>query len=75
MVGSSFLLSDLTQTKFDYHDKKIKAISKQEELKISTDKKPLNIQEEYFKLTSKPKDWDMVRVPRPAGVEDPVFKK
>ncbi|KAI8622723.1 cytochrome c oxidase assembly protein COX16-domain-containing protein [Chytriomyces sp. MP71] len=76
MVGSTFMLGQLTQTKYDLHDKKVMAqVSKEEELKLDANRKKLNLQEEYFKLAENERDWDMVRVPRPKGVEEPVFRQ
>ncbi|KAI9351191.1 cytochrome c oxidase assembly protein COX16-domain-containing protein [Obelidium mucronatum] len=75
MVGSTAMLGSLTQTKYDLHDQKVKTVSKEEELKLDSNRKKLNLQEEYFKLAANDRDWDMVRVPRPKGVEEPVFTK
>ncbi|KAJ3062875.1 hypothetical protein HDU99_005073, partial [Rhizoclosmatium hyalinum] len=59
MVGATAMLSNLTQTKFDLKDKKVQAVSKEEELKLDANRKRLNLQEEYFKLAENEKDWDM----------------
>ncbi|KAJ3059671.1 hypothetical protein HDU98_004362 [Podochytrium sp. JEL0797] len=74
MVASTAILGSLGQTKFDLKDKKVQAVSKEEELKLDSKRKRLNLQEEYFKLIENEQDWDMVRVPRPKGTEEPVFK-
>ncbi|TPX65884.1 lipoyl(octanoyl) transferase [Chytriomyces confervae] len=75
MVGSTVMLGQLTQTRYDLNDKKVQAVSKEEELKLDSNRKRLNLQEEYFKLAANEgKDWDYVRVPRPAGIEEPIFK-
>ncbi|KAJ3228512.1 hypothetical protein HDU81_006140 [Chytriomyces hyalinus] len=76
MVGSTAMLGQLTQTRYDLNDKKVQAVSKEEELKLDSNRKRLNLQEEYFKLAANEgKDWDYVRVPRPAGIEEPIFKR
>ncbi|KAJ3195657.1 Cytochrome oxidase assembly [Entophlyctis luteolus] len=76
MVASTQVLASLMQTKFDLKDKKTETLSKEEALKLDTNRKKLDIQEEYFKLAqNEEQDWDMVRVPRPKGVDEPIFKK
>ncbi|KAJ3392310.1 hypothetical protein HDU92_008541 [Lobulomyces angularis] len=52
-------------------------LSKKEELGLDINKKPVNIQEEYFKLQNKVDldDWDYVRVPRPNNKEENFFGK
>ncbi|KAI9338976.1 cytochrome c oxidase assembly protein COX16-domain-containing protein [Zopfochytrium polystomum] len=74
MVASSYIMSNVMQTKYDYNDKRVRAITKKEQLKIEEDRKPLNIQEAYFDLASKRDldDWDFVRIKRS---EEPVFKR
>ena len=43
---------------------------------IDANKRPINIQEEYFKLSDNNTDeWDFVRVPRPKGTPDNVWSK
>ncbi|KAJ3194756.1 hypothetical protein HDU67_004599, partial [Dinochytrium kinnereticum] len=85
----------MSQIRVDFHDKKLKSLSKQEELQLDAQRKRINLQEEYFvrmllycgwgvliwlffpkKLTANKDmdDWDNVRVPRPAGESEPIFK-
>ncbi|KAI8813498.1 cytochrome c oxidase assembly protein COX16 [Cladochytrium replicatum] len=69
MVVASYALTAFTQIKYDVSDKRRKRISEAEMLELEANRKPFNIQEEYWKLTtnSKVDDWDYVRVPRPKG--------
>ncbi|KAJ3191237.1 Cytochrome oxidase assembly [Irineochytrium annulatum] len=76
LLGATYLLAGLTQTRLDYHDAKVKMMTKKEELKIDKNKKKFDLQEEYFRLTSGKDydDWDMVRVNRPEE-DEPIFKR
>ncbi|TPX62664.1 hypothetical protein PhCBS80983_g00329 [Powellomyces hirtus] len=72
MIMGTYGMAHLAQTRYDYHDTKTKLLAKKEQLKIEKDRRPFNVQEEYWKLTSTKQDWDdwdMVRVQRPAGEE------
>ncbi|GAC98892.1 sulfhydryl oxidase [Pseudozyma hubeiensis SY62] len=73
MVGASFGLASLTQTRYDYNATKVQTISKEEELRMKKDRKRIDIREEYFKLQSKEDeldDWEPKRIDRPDGVAD-----
>nr|GAT56190.1 predicted protein [Mycena chlorophos] len=66
MVGTSYGLSFVTQTKYDLHDQRVKQVTKEQELKLDHDRRKFDIREEYFRLSAQPEeDWDMKRVPRP----------
>ncbi|KAI8851385.1 cytochrome c oxidase assembly protein COX16-domain-containing protein [Chytridium lagenaria] len=76
ITAATYGLAHMSQVRVDFHEKKLKSVSKQEELKLDEGRKKVNLQEEYFKLT-KDKDmdaWDFVRVERPKGVAEPVFE-
>ncbi|ORX51183.1 hypothetical protein DM01DRAFT_1084991 [Hesseltinella vesiculosa] len=68
VVGASFGLSQLTQTKFDHRDMRHKKVEKEEALGIGKDRRKLSIQEEYWRLQAKTEeDWEQVRIERPNG--------
>lgn len=48
IVGASFGLANLTQTRYDYNATKVQTISKEEELRMKRDRKRIDIREEYF---------------------------
>lgn len=48
VVLSSFALAGFTQTKYELHDTKVTAMSKEEEIKMRKDRKKIDIREEYF---------------------------
>ncbi|SJX65941.1 related to ERV1-mitochondrial biogenesis and regulation of cell cycle [Sporisorium reilianum f. sp. reilianum] len=73
IVGASFGLANLTQTRYDYNATKVQTISKEEELRMKKDRKRIDIREEYFKLQSKEDeldDWEPKRIERPDGVAE-----
>lgn len=48
IVASSFGLSYMTQTRYDYNASKVKSMSKQEELGMRKDRRKIDIREEYY---------------------------
>ncbi|ORX75684.1 hypothetical protein K493DRAFT_246982 [Basidiobolus meristosporus CBS 931.73] len=72
IVGSSFLLTQMTQTRYDFHDNKVNAMSTEEKLKLDKNRRKFSLQEEYWRLqqeADEEEDWDIVRVERPANAE------
>ncbi|KAG0229559.1 Cytochrome oxidase assembly [Actinomortierella wolfii] len=63
IVVGSFALAELTATKYNMHDNKTKAVSKEENLKLSKSRRRLDLQEEYWRLQAKDdEDWEIKRV-------------
>ncbi|KAG0228171.1 cytochrome c oxidase assembly protein COX16-domain-containing protein [Mortierella sp. GBAus27b] len=80
VVGGSFLLSELTATKYDVHENKTKAMTKEEGLKLSKGRRKLNLQEEYWRLQAQDidDDWEIKRVgsqPNPGVTTAPDASK
>jgi len=48
VVGASFALQTFTQTRYDLDAQKVQAVSKEEELGMSKDRKKVDIREEYY---------------------------
>jgi hypothetical protein len=48
VVLSSFALSSFTQTRYDYRDQKVTAMSKEEELGMRRDRRKVDVREEYY---------------------------
>ena len=48
MVLGSFAMTKLTETRYIQHDARVRAVSKEESLRLKRDRKPLDIREEYF---------------------------
>ena len=47
VVGGSFALSYLTQTRYDLHDIKTRKVDKEEELRLSKNRQKVDLQKEY----------------------------
>ncbi|KAF8935359.1 Cytochrome oxidase assembly [Podila verticillata] len=64
VVIGSFALSELTATKYNVHDNRTKAMSKEEGLKLNKNRRKLDLQEEYWRLQAQDvdDDWEIKRV-------------
>ncbi|KAJ8660883.1 hypothetical protein O0I10_003527 [Lichtheimia ornata] len=70
IVGGSFALSQITQTRFDHRDMRHTKVAKEEALGMDKNRRKLSLQEEYWRLQSKTEEeWEQVRIERPPGVE------
>jgi len=71
IVGASYGLIPLTQTRYELQDRKVSQLSKEQELGLGANRKKFDIREEYFKLSSKAdEDWEPKRIERPKGVPE-----
>ncbi|KAK0528351.1 Flavin-linked sulfhydryl oxidase of the mitochondrial IMS [Tilletia horrida] len=75
ITASSFVLAQFTQTRYDYNATKVQAVSKEEELRMSKDRRRIDVREEYFRLSAQKSEddweqWEPVRVPRPEGTPE-----
>ncbi|KAI9320234.1 cytochrome c oxidase assembly protein COX16, partial [Dichotomocladium elegans] len=69
IVGGSFGLAQITQTRYDHRDLRHRKVAKEEELGMDKNRRKLSLQEEYWRLQAKTEeDWDQVRIQRPPGV-------
>lgn len=53
MVAGSFILTPATALRYERHDRKVKQVSKEEELGIGKDRRRVDINEEYYRLAAK----------------------
>ncbi|CAI2161400.1 19793_t:CDS:2 [Funneliformis geosporum] len=77
VVGGSFGLSQLTQIRYDLYENKTKKVEREEKLQMNKDKRPVSIQEEYWRLQATQKEldnWEIKRVERPPGAFDGILK-
>ncbi|KAG7085764.1 hypothetical protein E1B28_003305 [Marasmius oreades] len=71
MVAASYGMSTFTQTRYDLHDQKVKQVSKEQELRLDSNRRKFDIREEYFKLSAEgEKDWEPKRIQRPKGLPE-----
>ncbi|MCJ1261349.1 Cytochrome oxidase assembly [Lobaria immixta] len=74
MVAGSFLLTPATALRYERHDRKVRQMTKEEELGIGKDRRKVDINEEYYRLAAKDlDDWENKRVKRLKGEPDGVL--
>ncbi|OJT14081.1 Cytochrome c oxidase assembly protein COX16, mitochondrial [Trametes pubescens] len=71
IVGASFGMQQFTQTRYELHDQKVSAMSKEQELGLEKNRRKIDIREEYFKLSAAPtEEWEPKRIARPKGLPE-----
>ncbi|CAK3820040.1 Cytochrome c oxidase assembly COX16, mitochondrial [Lecanosticta acicola] len=74
MVLGSFFLTPATALRYERHDRKVRQMTKEEELGIGKDKRKIDLKEEYYKLAAKDLDnWEQKRVKRLPGEHDGIL--
>ncbi|EME88706.1 uncharacterized protein MYCFIDRAFT_87555 [Pseudocercospora fijiensis CIRAD86] len=74
MLLGSFFLTPATALRYERHDRKVRQLTKDEELGLGKDKRRIDLKEEYYKLAAKDLDnWEQKRVKRLPGEHDGVF--
>ncbi|KAL2038717.1 hypothetical protein N7G274_008475 [Stereocaulon virgatum] len=74
MVAGSFVLTPATALRYERHDRKVKQLTKEEELGLGKERRRVDINEEYYRLAAKDlDDWDNKRVKRLPGEHDGVI--
>ncbi|EKG19993.1 Cytochrome c oxidase assembly protein COX16 [Macrophomina phaseolina MS6] len=71
MVAGSFFLTPATALRYERHDRKIRQMTREEELGIGKDRRKVDMKEEYYRLAAKDlDDWEQKRVKRLPGEHD-----
>ncbi|KAG0650062.1 Cytochrome c oxidase assembly [Hyphodiscus hymeniophilus] len=74
MVAGSFFLTPATAIRYEKHDRRVRRLSKEEELGIGKAGRKVDMKEEYYRLAAKDlDDWEQKRVKRLAGEHDGVL--
>jgi len=75
IVGGSFILTPATAIRYERHDRKIRQMSREEELNVGKGKRKVDIREEYYRLAAKDIDnWEQKRVERLKGESDGILE-
>ena len=53
MVAGSFFLTPATALRYERHDRKVRQLTKEEELGIGRDRRKVDLNEEYYRLAAK----------------------
>jgi len=71
MVAGSFFLTPATAIRYEKHDRRVRRLSKEEELGIGKAGRRVDMNEEYYRLAAKDlDDWEQKRVKRLPGEHD-----
>ncbi|KAL0265040.1 Cytochrome oxidase assembly [Diplodia seriata] len=71
MVAGSFFLTPATALRYERHDRKVRQMTREEELGIGQNKRKVDMKEEYYRLAAKDlDDWEQKRVKRLPGEHD-----
>ncbi|EON65246.1 cytochrome c oxidase assembly protein cox-16, mitochondrial [Coniosporium apollinis CBS 100218] len=74
MVAGSFFLTPAAALRYERHDRKVRQMSKEEELGIGKDRRKVDMKEEYYRLAAKDlDDWEQKRVKRLKGEHDGIL--
>ncbi|KAG6125187.1 Cytochrome oxidase assembly [Claviceps purpurea] len=74
IVGASFVLTPATAIRYERHDRKVRRLTRQEELGLKRDARPVDMREEYYRLQGRElEDWDQKRVKRLPGEPDGIL--
>lgn len=75
MVLGSFFLTPATALRYERHDRKVRQLTKEEELGIGKDRRRIDLKDEYYKLAAKDLDsWEQQRVKRLPGEIDGILE-
>ncbi|KAF2167046.1 hypothetical protein M409DRAFT_22482 [Zasmidium cellare ATCC 36951] len=74
MLLGSFFLTPATALRYERYDRKVRQLTKEEELGIGKDRRKVDLREEYYKLAAKDLDnWEQKRVKRLPGEHDGIL--
>ncbi|MCJ1321692.1 Cytochrome oxidase assembly [Xylographa vitiligo] len=74
MVAGSFFLTPATAIRYEKHDRKVRQLSKEEELGLKGGGRRVDLNEEYYRLAAKDlDDWENKRVKRLKGENDGIL--
>ncbi|KAK4102963.1 hypothetical protein N658DRAFT_505981 [Parathielavia hyrcaniae] len=74
IVGASFVLTPATAIRYERHDRKVRQMTRDEELGVGRAGRKVDIREEYYRLAAKDVDnWEQKRVKRLKGESDGIL--
>ncbi|KAI0402425.1 cytochrome c oxidase assembly protein COX16-domain-containing protein [Xylaria palmicola] len=74
MVAGSFVLTPATAIRYERHDRKVRQLTRDEELGVGKSGRKVNIKDEYYRLAAKDlDDWEQKRVKRLPGENDGIL--
>ncbi|OIW30544.1 hypothetical protein CONLIGDRAFT_679327 [Coniochaeta ligniaria NRRL 30616] len=74
IIGGSFVLTPATAIRYERQDRKVRQMTREEELGVGKMGRKVDIREEYYRLAAKDlDDWEQKRVKRLPGENDGVL--
>ncbi|KAI0967853.1 cytochrome c oxidase assembly protein COX16-domain-containing protein [Xylaria arbuscula] len=74
IVAGSFILTPATAVRYERHDRKVRQLTRDEELGVGKAGRKVNMKEEYYRLAAKDlDDWEQKRVKRLPGENDGIL--
>ncbi|KAI1080545.1 cytochrome c oxidase assembly protein COX16-domain-containing protein [Whalleya microplaca] len=74
IVAGSFVLTPATAVRYEKHDRRVRQLTREEELGVGKGGRKVNIKDEYYRLAAKDIDnWEQKRVKRLPGEHDGVL--
>ncbi|KAI0838204.1 cytochrome c oxidase assembly protein COX16-domain-containing protein [Hypoxylon sp. FL0890] len=74
IVAGSFVLTPATAVRYEKHDRRVRQMTREEELGVGKGGRRVNIKDEYYRLAAKDLDnWEQKRVKRLPGEHDGVL--
>ncbi|KAF3768663.1 hypothetical protein M406DRAFT_251255 [Cryphonectria parasitica EP155] len=71
IVAGSFVLTPATAIRYERHDRKVRQMTREEELGVGKAGRKVDIRDEYYRLAAKDlDDWEQKRVKRLPGEND-----
>ncbi|KAI0119703.1 cytochrome c oxidase assembly protein COX16-domain-containing protein [Daldinia grandis] len=74
IVAGSFVLTPATAVRYEKHDRRVRQMTREEELGVGKTGRRVNMKDEYYRLAAKDIDnWEQKRVKRLPGEHDGVL--
>ncbi|CAJ2504499.1 Uu.00g118930.m01.CDS01 [Anthostomella pinea] len=74
IVAGSFVLTPATAVRYEKHDRRVRQMTRDEELGVGKAGRKVNIKDEYYRLAAKDiDDWEQKRVKRLPGESDGIL--
>ncbi|KAI5867448.1 cytochrome c oxidase assembly protein COX16-domain-containing protein [Durotheca rogersii] len=71
IVAGSFVLTPATAVRYEKHDRRVRQMTREEELGVGKSGRKINIKDEYYRLAAKDlENWEQKRVKRLPGEPD-----
>ncbi|KYK58997.1 hypothetical protein DCS_00124 [Drechmeria coniospora] len=75
IIAGSFVLTPATAIRYERHDRKVRQLTKDEELGVRRSARRVNMKDEYYRLAGRDlDDWEQKRVERLPGESDGILR-